>query len=304
MNSQIQIIHLSIWYFVLGVLLIVVLLFLLKFVKKIINNSDENNKNPDWTVPAIDIYSGAMFYNWDPRIKAATLLIYCFFIASIQKIPLALVALLISILAVLLAKIPYKKAMIRIYAMAGFLGMFLIVMPLTIPIKVGDTIVVFGDLNFFYFNIRGVFVALPIVLKASSIALMMLPLFSTSPISVTIRGLSGMGVPNIICEMILLTHRYIYVFVQEAGRMSKSMKLRGFQKKTNLESLQILGNFLGMLFVKSFERTERVYEAMLSRGYNGIFPIYFEFNAKPIDWIKGIGWIIIGFSILIFDRTL
>ena len=57
-----------------------------------------------------------------------------------------------------------------------------------------------------------------------------------------------------------------------------------------------------MLFIRSFERTERVYEAMLSRGYQGVFPSTAPQKITARDWIKGAVWIMIGLLLLAFDR--
>jgi cobalt/nickel transport system permease protein len=109
-------------------------------------------------------------------------------------------------------------------------------------------------------------------------------------------------VPDMICQMILLAHRYIFVFLNVANRMYTGMRVRGFRQKTNLATLYTMGNFLGMLFVCSFDRTQRVYDAMLSRGYNGTFPVYTDFSARPEDWLFGISWILVGTGLLLLDR--
>jgi len=47
-----------------------------------------------------------------------------------------------------------------------------------------------------------------------------------------------------------------------------------------------MGNLVGMLLVHSFERTERIRDAMVSRGYNGRLKILDEFTLSPKDFIK------------------
>jgi len=81
------------------------------------------------------------------------------------------------------------------------------------------------------------------------------------------------------------------------------MRVRGFRQKTNMATLHTMGNFLGMLFVSSVDRTQRVYDARVSRGYKGTFPVYTDFLARPKDWLFGIAWILLGTGLLILDRT-
>ena len=65
------------------------------------------------------------------------------------------------------------------------------------------------------------------------------------------------------------------------------MRVRGFVMGTNLYTLKVVGNFVGSLLVRSFERTERVYKAMLSKGYQGEFHSLVEFKARNKDFVKG-----------------
>jgi cobalt/nickel transport system permease protein len=72
----------------------------------------------------------------------------------------------------------------------------------------------------------------------------------------------------------------------ELKRMRTSMAVRGFAPKANWNTMTTYGNFIGTLLVRSFERTERIYKAMLSKGYEGEFYTMVEFKANNGDWIK------------------
>ena len=50
--------------------------------------------------------------------------------------------------------------------------------------------------------------------------------------------------------------------------------------------VRVVGNFIGTLLIRSFERTERVYKAMLSKGYQGEFRTLTTFEAVGKDWLK------------------
>jgi cobalt/nickel transport system permease protein len=265
---------------------------------------NESQTERNWAIPVIDSQSGrdSPFHRWDPRIKLASLVFFIFCAASLTQILWACVALLASALSVGVARIPFRYPLRRLAAMGAFLGMFLIVMPLTAPARSGDTLVVFEHLSFVSFNSRGLLLALLICLKASAIALMVEPLLATSPFPVTVQALGGLKTPPVICQMVLLAHRYIFVFQDEARRMVKGMGARGFRKRTDIETLRTVGNFLGMLLVRSFERTQRVHDAMVARGYNGTLPGAIEFQAVKGDWMKGAFWVAAGLAILAADR--
>jgi len=283
---------------VLGVSLLLFFFSARKLFRKKISNG------PNWSIPTLDIYATttSFFHRWDPRIKIASLFLYCFCIVSLQKLSFSLLALLIAVIAMTASHIPWQRAVKRLTAMAGFLSMFLIVIPFSAASTPGETLIIIDPLVHFPFHVHGFFLALNIVIKACAIALMMEPLLGSSPLPVTLQALADLGIPNPICQMILLAHRYIFVFLHEIKRMYRGMRVRGFRQRTSLDTMQTMGNFLGMLFVRSFDRTQRVYDAMQSRGYTGAFPTFVTFKTTGADWLKGTLWLAAGIMLLFFDR--
>ncbi len=258
----------------------------------------------NWSVPTLDAFADrvSFFHQWDPRFKVISLFLFCFLVVSLQSLSWSLLALGLSILAAFACRIPLYRAGKRLLAMAGFLAMFLLVLPFTAPLRQGETLVYLPGLDGLPLHMAAFFLALTIVVKACAVALMMEPLFATAPLSVTLAALSRLGVPNSVGQMVLLSHRYIFVFLHETRRMYRGMRVRGFVPGTDIATMNAMGNFLGMLFVRSFERTQRVYDAMLCRGYDGRFPSFTCFSATGTDWAKAILWGVVGLNLLIFDR--
>jgi len=285
-----------------GIMTWVGCIFLMKKVRSV--DSPYSEEERDWRIPVIDSQSAgdSPFHRWDPRIKLCALVAFMFCVASLTQIFWAVAALTTALGAVVVARIPFHNPLRRVAAIGTFLGMFLAVMPLTAVEKAGDTLIAFEGVDWIHFNLRGFYLALLICMKAIAIALLAEPLLSTAPFSVTIQALARLKAPSILCQMLLLSHRYIFVFQDEAGRMLKGMRARGFQKQTNMETLRTIGNFLGMLLVRSFERTQRVFDAMIARGYTGTWPNDIAFRAVTGDWIKGVFWVALGGAMWISDR--
>lgn len=307
MVPGIQAVELSVVYLVLSLAGLVFLwLSALRLQKFLFSRGEpsDGEKDPDYSIPVIDSQShkDSPFHRWDQRIKIAALLCFMFCTAFLNHLSWAIPALLLAVCAVAAARIPIRYPLRRLTAMAGFLGMFVLVMPITVPMKDGDTLLVFTHLSFMPFNMRGFLLALLICIKAAAIALMAESLLATAPFSSTIQALADLRVPPIICRMILLAYRYIFVFQQETARMAKGMSARGFRKKTDMETLHAIGSFLGMLLVRCFERTQRVYDAMLSRGYDGTLHRTVQFQARGVDWLKGAFWVLAGFALIVGDR--
>lgn len=258
---------------------------------------------PNWSVPTLDAFADrtSFFHQWDPRHKLVSLLLFCFLVVSLKSLLWSTIAFSLTVVAALACRIPLYRAGKRLLAMAGFLTMFLVMLPFTSPLRSGETLVFLPGLDGLPFHMAGFFLALTIVVKACGVALMMEPLFATAPLSVTLAALSRLGLPDKVGQMVLLSHRYIFVFLHEMNRMYRGMRVRGFVPGTDIGTLKAMGNFLGMLFVRSFERTQRVYEAMLCRGYDGRFPTFTCFTATGKDWAKGVLWGIMGLVLLFFD---
>jgi cobalt/nickel transport system permease protein len=267
-------------------------------------NDEEAEAEKNWGIPAIDsrAHINSPFHSWDPRVRIVSLIIFIFCAASVSSISVSCIALLLAVLASGLARIPFARSLRRLRAMIFFLGMFLLVMPLTVPAKAGDTLYAFNYLSWLHFNGRGFLLAVIISLKALAIALMTEPLLATSKLSVTVQALASLKIPQTACQMILLAHRYIFVFQNESVRMRTGMRARGFRGRTDVETLRTIGNFLGMLLVRSFGRTQKVYDAMLARGYTGKLQRDVEFKTRHTDWAKGAFWVLVGIALLIVDR--
>ncbi|SMC23906.1 cobalt/nickel transport system permease protein [Desulfacinum hydrothermale DSM 13146] len=265
----------------------------------------EGEETERWAVPELGTHEQArgrsIFHRWDPRIKIASLVFFAFCAASVDQLGVACVCCAISCAALLTAGTPLGFAAKRIAAMAGFLAMFFVVMPLTVPVLPGDEVVQLGEAGWIQLNLRGFSVAALVAAKALSVALLMEPLFRTCTFARTVNALARMGLPESLCHMLLIMYRYVFVFRHEISRLWVGMGVRGFRPGTNRRSFHALGNFLGMLFVRSLERTERVYEAMLCRGYSGRFPVREGFHARPKDWALGACWIALSMGVLILD---
>lgn len=276
----------------------------LRAVKRLLNGAQKGQPQRDWSVPVVDADAegNSPFHRWDVRFKLVGLLGFSFLVVATRSPWSALLALLCSVAAVFLSRLPFSRSLSRLLAIGGFLSMFLLILPLTAVPHPGDKLLVFSGLDWLSFNLRGLLLALAVTGKACAVALLMEPLLATASLARTIEGLTRLGVPEKVGQMILLAHRYIFVFIEEAQRMMIGMQVRGFRRRTDIETLRVLGNFLGMLFVRSFERTHRVYAAMQARGYQGRFPAPFYFKVTAADWLHTSVWLLLGVTLLLCDR--
>jgi cobalt/nickel transport system permease protein len=77
--------------------------------------------------------------------------------------------------------------------------------------------------------------------------------------------------------------RYLEVVTGELSRMRVARESRGFRARS-VRSWPALASTVGALFIRSYERGERVHLAMLSRGYTGRMPVPHPMTATAAQW--------------------
>jgi len=94
----------------------------------------------------------------------------------------------------------------------------------------------------------------------------------STPFHEMLAGLRWFKVPAILVSLAAFSYRYMFVLVDEASRMKRARDSRGWRGRWIWQS-GVVGNMIGSLLLRSLERSERVYSAMLSRGYDGNLPM-------------------------------
>lgn len=217
---------------------------------------------------------------WDPRIKIVSLGLFIFVAALLKTIPVAGIALLIAILIIKISNIPFHFIAQSIKWIIIFLAPFFFILPFSYP---GVAAFRFIGLPFAWEGLR---LSILIFTKAVAIVLTTDAIFGSSRFDISMIALQRLKCPKVIVQMVLFTYRYIFVFIEEVKRMDTAMRCRGFVMKTDVNTLRVMGNFVGTLLVRSFERTSRVYKAMLSKGYEGEFHTLVVFRARWKDFVK------------------
>ena len=94
-------------------------------------------------------------------------------------------------------------------------------------------------------------------------------LAATTPFSEIVRVLREWRVPALLLTTLTLMDRYLFVLVEESGRMQRARTSRTFGTRSRWAVWRSLAETLGQLFVRSVERAGRIYAAMCARGWQG-----------------------------------
>ena len=99
-------------------------------------------------------------------------------------------------------------------------------------------------------------------------------LTATTEAESILQSLRAFGVPKLLVGTVSFMWRYIFVIVEETRRMIVARQARSARPAGRLGGsltwrARVAGSMVGTLFLRSLNRSERVYVAMLARGYNG-----------------------------------
>jgi cobalt/nickel transport system permease protein len=111
-------------------------------------------------------------------------------------------------------------------------------------------------------------VGLTIVGRNGLAMLAVLLLGHVTPLPALIGGLGRLGAPTVVLSTLQIMARYLYVLSDEFDRMALARRARTF-RRSPLDTWRGGASLIASLFLRSFERGERVHSAMLARGWDG-----------------------------------
>jgi cobalt/nickel transport system permease protein len=126
-----------------------------------------------------------------------------------------------------------------------------------------------------------------ILVKGTLGVLTSLTLAATTPLRELLLGLQRLRAPALVVTIATLMLRYVDVIAAEARRMRLARIARGHDPRF-LWQAGATARGVGALFVRSYERGERVHLAMLSRGWTGEMPRLFDTVTTRRQWLLGL----------------
>jgi cobalt/nickel transport system permease protein len=117
----------------------------------------------------------------------------------------------------------------------------------------------------------GLVVLAGVTAKATIGTLSAVLLGATTTFPAVLRALEAMRVPRLLVLVAAFMYRYLFVIVAEVGRMRAALAARAYRPRHVLQAAA-LGRMSTALFLRTYARGERVYVAMLARGYRGGMP--------------------------------
>ncbi len=206
----------------------------------------------------------SLLHRADTRFKIISAFSLIIVLAIANSFIAAVAGFLLGFVLVIIADLKFRHVFWRLIIVNSFIALLWLSLPLTYP---GDSLFV-GPVRLSY---QGLELVSLITIKSNAIVLILISLLATSTVSALGQGMKQLHLPDKLCLLLLFSYRYIFVIYQEYQRLVRAAKLRNFKPATNLHTYRTYSHIFAMTLIKSWNRAERVQQAMLLRGFQGTF---------------------------------
>ncbi len=199
--------------------------------------------------------------------------------ALVMSLPAAVMIFISGLLFACFARLPMFRLMKRLLYVNGFIFFLWLFLPFSRP---GEPLFTVGP---FTASTEGILYAAIITLKSNGIVLAATALISTMPVQLMGAGMQSLKLPDKLCRLFLFTWRYVHVMGEEYEKMKRAAVMRGFVPCNSMRTYRTYAWLLGMLLVRSWDRAQVVWQAMLCRGFTGKFYTLNVFKVRRSDWL-------------------
>jgi len=195
----------------------------------------------------------SLFHRRDARVKLIAAFALSLILALNSELTVAIAGCIISGTLLILSK-PDPRIVLKRVVLVNIFTLFLFI---TLPLTYS------GD------SFSGGEIATLIALKTNAIFCCFLALIATSSAASLGYALDTLGMPTKLTFLFLFSYRQLFIINQEYNRLKRAARLRGFTPRNNLHTYRTYSYLFAMTLVKSWNRADRVHQAMLLRGFSG-----------------------------------
>ena len=214
--------------------------------------------------------------------KVVSALLIVISVAVVKDLNIAAIAFIFSVLMIILARLPIKFVLRRIWSPFLFILLFSAALLLSTG---ADGSAILWSIGFIDITETGANESAIILIRATAAILIITVLLATTKFEDIVKVLYDLKMPIFLLQILMFSYRYIFVFSEEMENMKNSMTSKGFRPKLSMRMFSSISNMLGMLLIKSFERGDDVYKSMIAKGYTGKPAIITENKIKAADYV-------------------
>jgi len=212
----------------------------------------------------------SIIHKLDARVKVVAICSFVALTSTMNTVPLLATAVLFLLFLVGIARVAAWSFCKRLLWMIPFGGMLVVLFPFITPgvpvfeFKTGlFTLTASGE---------GITRASVLFFRVLAAVSALTLLTATTRFRGLMAAFKELRAPCLLVSLIEFTFRYVFVLTDELQRMRTARRARCFKGGGSLLNRHVFkttGQLVGVLFIRSWERGERVYNAMLARGYSG-----------------------------------
>lgn len=231
----------------------------------------------------LHVHGHSFVHRMAPHVKILAIVVFAIAVAvTPTHAPWVFVALaMLVLLAVVAARLPAGFVATRALVVVPF-----VIFGLLVPFVSSDQDMAWGPLRW---SSEGARAGLAIVARSVLGVTASIVLAGTTELPRLLAGLDRLRVPPAITAIASFMLRYLEVVAGELRRMRSAMVARGHDPRW-LWQLRPLATASGALFVRTYERGERVHLAMQARGFTGTMPPLHDEVADRATWLVAAGW--------------
>ena len=229
-------------------------------------------------------YLDSFIHRLDPRTKIISFFVYILFvILTLPPHIYQFTAFLIVIfIIILVSRIPLAYALKRSCVIVPFVLLIAVFIPF---VKKGQ---VAGGYSFGTFHLTvsydGLWILWNVLIKSWLAVLAMVVLSSTTKFPDLLKGLQKLFAPRMLIMLLSFMYRYIFILIDESMRMERARNSRYFGGKY-LKQIKTIANLIGVLFIRTYERGERIYQSMVARGFDGEIKVLNRLKLSKRDFL-------------------
>ena len=232
----------------------------------------------------------------DPRVKIILLILFVAVLLSTSVVQPFRIITLVSILLfiILSANLPITKIImltVKIYPMILFISLFQI-----FAAFLSDKI--YSDSGLLGVSNETIIRVVEFQFHSICIVIGTLIFITSTPFMHALKSLEKMKLPSWIITVIFFVYRFLFILTQELNRLFIAYRSRQFRLSL-IKKVIILSKISTVILTRIFERNERLYLALVSRGFSGTLSLN-----SPLAWHQSDTLLLLGGSILLASITI
>lgn len=234
-------------------------------------------------------------HNMDSRVKMISVFLFIGTIVLTPPLPAAIFAMYaLAIMAFLaISKLPWLFVLKRSSVIIPFVLFVVIFAPFVPHPGTYDTYVLFG----IKLQSAGLIIIWNTLVKSWLSVILLVILTATTKFTDLLRALAWMRLPKTIIATLSFIYRYAFVFIYHMGNMLRALRARSLRGPITWQ-WRVLSQLLAGLFIRTYERGERLYDAMQSRGFSGEITVGSSKTLARADYVYILSSVLIWFGIL------